>query len=106
MLEAFLEKYDKRYQITQYSSVYKEEILEVGIKNSALAYFTSVLNPKPFLDGAVVGLVFGFGVSIFSGENYLGNTIGAGVGFGAINQQQYYFMLFMDYNFDIFQKRK
>ena len=106
MLEAFLEKYDERYKITSYSIVYKSDILEVGFKNSALAYFTSVLNPKPFLDGAVVGSIFGLGVSIFSGENYLIDTFCAGVGFGAINQQQDYFMLFMDYSFDIFQKRK
>lgn len=106
MLEAFLEKYDERYQITPYSSVYKGDISKIGFKNSLKTYLTSLLNPKPFLDGAVVGSIIGLGISFVSDENYVNNTVGTGVGFGATNFMLYSVIIYLDFTFDIFEEKK
>jgi hypothetical protein len=106
MLENLLEKYDNRYNISKHSKHYGGNFSEVGFKKTATSFITAATNPKPFLDGAITGTIFGLVGSILLNENYLVNTIGCGVGFGLINQQQYYFMMLMDNAFDIFPKSK
>lgn len=104
MLETLLQKYDNRYEISKYSIYYGANISEVGFKKTATTLLTALSNPKPFLDGAIIGSILGFGVSLFSGENYLINTSVGAIGLGSINLQQYYFAILMDYTFDIFPK--
>jgi len=99
MLEIFLEKYDNRYEISRDSIYYKKKS-EIDLKNKN--FLTCILKPKPFLDGAIFGSVLGLGLSLVSNDDSLSSIYVGAVSFSLINQQQYYFMMFMDYYFDIF----
>ena len=106
MLENLLEKYDNRYRISKYSKFYSGNLSGVGFKKTATTFLTAAFNPKPFIDGAIFGSVFGLSCAVFEDSGYIINTFGGGVGFGLINQQQYYFVMGMDHIFDIFNKDK